>query len=264
MLDAMSGERDHVEGSTAAPIEGGQAPLSKRRRWYAGFIALWLHFRDAEPDRLVAYGTFVLAIATIVLALVAHSTDEKVSRQIALLERDQRAWVFSTRARAVSPLDINANDAAIVIEHDLKNSGKTPARRALVDGILTSRDTTWPIAEYRAAWEICDNLRRGHPSVELAGNVVFPGDIVPQRTTFRLQGPLFEGFKAGQRPVLMIVGCVDYQSGDRPEHHQHRFVYEIDRTVAGENKLIDPKIASSVPANELAIMINPFLAGDAD
>ncbi len=62
---------------------------------------------------------------------------------------------------------------------------------------------------------------------------------------------------------MMIVGCFDYVYPFSAIHHQTQFVYEVDRTGPNNTLLVISPIGTT-PQNEVQLMLNPQLAGDAD
>ena len=82
------------------------------------------YWRAVPSDRLVSYGTFIVALATFALAFVAHSTNSKLERQLNVrMEADQRPWVGIDRVETGAI----AVGHALLIRPIYKNTGRTPA-----------------------------------------------------------------------------------------------------------------------------------------
>jgi hypothetical protein len=73
-----------------------------------------------------------------------------------------------------------------------------------------------------------------------------------------------ENIKTKKHRTLMITGCVDYLFPTGDKHHQSRFVYEVDRLAPTGAVLQLEPAAGNVPINEIGLMANPDIAGDAD
>ena len=182
-----------------------------------------------ESDRLVAYGTFIVAIATFALAFIAHSTDEKVGRQLDALERqlalaeyDQRPWVYLDSFFLKSSLLISDNDAHLTMQINLNNSGKSPAH------FVTT--TLSLIGEID--WNACDNLR-SKPTDSLTGGIRMPGAELPTTGYVSMGAANYSHWISKPQDGAMLIGCVDYMGADRRTHHQSRYTFALRRKADG-------------------------------
>lgn len=222
-------------------------------------------------DRLVAYGTFVVAAATFALAFVAHNTDEKVGRQLTALERqlalmdsDQRPWVHLNSISLSSSFLVTENDARITVEFTLKNSGKSPAH--LVRSILfliglVQKDGRTDLNRY---WASCDDMKSKRAS-ELSGLVIFPGLEAGATHFLSMDQANLAEWKNNPTGAALILGCTDYMYADFSTHHQSRFVFGLARK--GANGLpispLEPKLGE-IPASDLKLIDTPGLFKGAD
>jgi hypothetical protein len=168
---------------------------------------------------------------------------------------------------AATPLSRDAQGKlSAVVCFKLENTGRSPARYALVDAKLFARGPT--ATEWQQAQDMCaaDRVRPinpGRPGVK--GVTLFPGQTFEQPFGLVLE-PADETRLAAQteHTTLMVAGCVDYILADQTEHHQTAFAFELDRRGPnGGVLIIDPKDAP-VPAGDLLFELNPGLAPNAD
>jgi hypothetical protein len=248
--------------------------------WAALMLIILRDTRRGDGYDWSAMSTVAIAFATVAGVAVAslqwtalHSTDEKIGRQLSLIEADQRAWVFVLSADPVRDL-IFANDRAYAaVKFQLRNAGRTPARFASIEGEFVSRGQT--ADEVRKGWGTCNKARLKPEGQLLAGTAVFPGQEIPQATVFVMQPEDVRRWKADYDrataektnfgSAAVIVGCVDYVFEKTNQHHQTRFVYEVDRKGpdAVSFLAIDPA-AGNVPVGSIALAKNPGLADDPD
>lgn len=226
---------------------------------------------NIEADRLVAYGTFVVAIATFALVIVTHDTDVKVGRQLnaferqlALMENEQRPWVHLSSITLASPLVVSEGAARITIQFDLKNSGKSPAHFVIPIGSLISLIKNDAAVKLDKYWESCDALR-SKPAEDLAGGVLFPGTEAPYTYFAEMDPASLDRWKSARTAALLIFGCADYVYADMTKHHQTRFVYALGKRRASEllPDLLDFTIGET-PASDLLLIDHPALLKRAD
>jgi hypothetical protein len=202
--------------------EGALPPVEPKWKSWAlcGWYWFCWPFKTAarfDGDRLIGVSTFLLVLATLGLVIVAHSTDEKVGRQISALERqltllelDQRPWVSMRTAVPWSPLVITENSAEIVVQFVVRNSGKSPARFVRAEGsfffALANEQGVAPLATIYGQWASCAALR-DQPMTSRAGIAVFPGADETHNHVFRMKDEQLAAWRSKKLGAPMIVGC---------------------------------------------------------
>jgi hypothetical protein len=150
------------------PLKNG-APAKDEKYFYPKLI-WWLicwplrALRHVEADRIVAYGTLLLAIATFALAMVAHSTDANIRIQAGIMQqqldamvRDQRPFIWITNS-PTGPSFVKKRDAApqedtgqIIWNWQYTNLGRTFARNLTYDTFLKIGDAPYRRSEGASA-----------------------------------------------------------------------------------------------------------------
>jgi hypothetical protein len=215
-----------------------------------------LKWWTTPSDRIALIG----AISTVALALLALFQFYVFRGQLTAMENDQRPWVYATNPIvAVTPLTFNEQGGHLILSVTLKNAGRTPARFAKIDGNMFSRAA---MMYDEIAWANC-NKRKNLPVNSLYdGITVFPNDQITQRHYWKMQLKDIQDIKDKKAFTIMLTGCVDYIGNDQ-QHHQSRFVFELDRAgKPGESLVIDPQ-AGDVPPERLLLSVNPDVSGDA-
>jgi hypothetical protein len=256
-----------------------------------GFRSPFGIFRDADPNRIVALGTLLLALGTFALAWVAYNTDkathslaetavkqaeatetqavvmkgqlEAMGRQLALMEADQRPWLYAAGSGPDSPLHFDGTGAHLRIQFQLKNVGRSPAHFVTVNGAFFIRNVG--SGDFKRGWQQCDELRSVPIDKLTSGTTIFPGDIRPIIKWFNLDAA--DALRMGTDVVHsapMIGGCVDYVFGGSEQHHQTRFMFEVDKT--GPNGSLSAISSSDgdVAVDDIRFALNPALSDDAD
>lgn len=144
----------------------------------------------------------------------------------------------------------------------LINTGKSPAKFVNIEGkFFYSNATSKDIYE---GWSVCDALR---DKSFVAGTVIFPNHQDASNHLFVMDAAsvkAWKEWKPGMVGAPMIVGCIDYIFGESPVHHQTRFIYELDKPGSARNFYRLDSASGQIPANEVALAVNPLLAKDAD
>jgi hypothetical protein len=77
-------------------------------------------------DRVIVYLTGGLLIAALLQFCTMKGQQNVMQGQLDAMEADQRPWVFATPAQALSPIYFDEKGGHVLIEHTLKNTGRTP------------------------------------------------------------------------------------------------------------------------------------------
>jgi hypothetical protein len=214
-----------------------------RQHGLAGsFVCIW-DWLLADSGRLTAFSTFFIFLATAVAAAVGfaqwralHSTDEKIGRQLALMESDQRAWVPLKIALGEGlTYDVSGWQAAIT--YRITNVGKSPALNADVfaklmpfiddhwlpemikDGVPQGKPIsgTNPFSEIDSACRFPESFKGGN-----WGRLLFPGEDSDGTHGLRTNAAQIEQAKivsGGYHGQFLIVVCASYElSGDHSFH----------------------------------------------
>jgi hypothetical protein len=222
--------------------------------------ALWL----GQKEPIAAFTGFV-AIFTLFLALIAGLQYCVLNYQLQEAKDENRPWVYVERAEPNSAFTSTDTSAEIALLFHLTNTGKSPAQLVNIGGdfsyvTLNSVDDVKKIYEKRQA---CDDLKKAN----MAGSTIFPGQRMPLIHAFKMDSKNVAEWKNknGEKlGVFYLVGCADYVFTLGGQHHQTRFIYEVDKR--GENNSflpIEPSLGE-IPANQLILGENPLLAKDAD
>jgi hypothetical protein len=229
------------------------------RRVWKNIVRPFAAIGEMESDRLVAYGTFIVAIATFALGFIAHSTDKKVGRQLDALERqlalaeyDQRPWVYLDSFFLKSSLVITDNDARLTIQISLKNSGKSPAHFVETNlSLIGFIEGDTP--QNNANWTACDNLR-SKPADSLTGGILMPGAELPTTGYVGMGAANYSHWISKPQGGAMLIGCIDYTGADRRTHHQSRFTFVLGKKVDGRSPdFIDTK-PGEIPQSQLELI----------
>jgi hypothetical protein len=231
--------------------------------------------------RALVWWTAILAAATIALCFVAvlqfvelRSTDKSIGRQaktaqdqlgviqrqLGLMETDQRPWIHIVGAKPSSELHFTPTGAAIIIEFEMKNVGRTPGRYATIEGQFLTR--TVGVRDPSTWWKPCEDLQKKPVGELVAGMTLFPGEGRPLRKQFAWSKESISLFNSSTTDTApMIFGCVDYVFAET--HRQTRFAYELDGLSPDKRFLRIDTANGDIPAAGLVLAVNPALSGDA-
>jgi hypothetical protein len=204
--------------------------------------------------------TVAIAAATTASVVVAvfqwsalHSTDDKIGRQLSLIEADQRAWLSSSLT-ITGNLTPGADGLIATIPFTLKNTGKSPAIDAFVAAELTL--SGWGPNQTK---EVCEKAERS--TLKLS---IFPGDTLFQSIGANLPKAELDRFRNQQgrisaATVLPGLGaCVAYRDVlTRKFHHTPSNFYI---SLAGRDASPLPMMLgdSPIPANSLMLVSVPI------
>lgn len=130
---------------------------------------------------------------------------------------------------------------SVPVDFIVTNTGGAPANSAYLSAAVVFSEDLFLGPRGRLA-EICDPLRREHPS---GGEFspIFPGTSLVASYTFSFthQDMIFQEQKLRGMVSPSIVGCVDYLAPDGGVHHQTSFEFDLSGTDAnGASYVIDP------------------------
>jgi hypothetical protein len=186
-----------------------------------------------------------------------------MNRQLAVMEADQRPWIAYVGASIETPLHYEDGKAIIGLRFIFKNVGRTPARFVLMQG--TPFILTGLYDDVVDSWKDCDERRKNPVSNIKEGKTIFPNQEGSQRGVFVWSPQHIERLKNLSLPAaLMISGCIDYLFQSAEQHHQTRFVYELDKKGPNQTFLRINPAEGDLPIESLALAINPAIHADAD
>jgi hypothetical protein len=198
--------------------------------WIALLIIV---LRDAERNGEFDWNvlsTVIIAIATACGVIVAvrqwdalRSTDEKIGRQLSLIEADQRAWIGSHVTLSESDyLNYDEKGVHFFVTFSLKNYGKSPS-------VLTS--TRVIISTEGWSPGATDKACKEAESPIATHQTVFPGASVDVQ--FPVEMPEIElarfrpgGDKSNSNVGLTMISCVAYKDTlSQRFHHTTAFYF---------------------------------------
>jgi hypothetical protein len=189
--------------------------------WFLSFFTSSLVGEDRLTRALVGW-TAVLAIATIVGAIVAGFTLSAIRGQLSVMEIDKRPWVAIDAAIADTFRAIHAGDqnAAMLLTVDfiLSNTGEAPAVYVRIWPMLVI--TGPPGDPLHNSKLICDHLRTGPITENTATYAIFPErHSPPSGMAFKHRGDPLK--RTEPRPVARFLdwslpaASITASSGDR-------------------------------------------------
>jgi hypothetical protein len=190
--------------------------------------------------------------------------------QLNEMQAGQRPWVHLTAQNSVvieSPLHFDENGAHLAVRFNTRNSGHSPARFVLVEGAMFVSDGS--VEKFNESWKKCNDVKSQEVTFMRAGKTVFPEQEYQQGHRFDVPVndlKLLESLIDNKMPkAILITGCIDYSfEAKQSEHHQTRFIFEIDKRGPNETfAFIDPR-NGDLAAQQVAVEINPLIGDDAD
>lgn len=191
----------------------------------------WLRERDAE--KLTAWSTLVVAIATLALAVVTCSTDQTTR---SVLVTSNRAWIAVRGISLDAPLKAG-EDKPIKIYYI--NSGHSPALFMKEKFYITTIQN--PVKEapfYTIDQDICDEI-----TIDKSGASIFPGLVEEQWASTRIPGRYITDRVINNIDALLLNGCFKYQT--MGETHRTRLCFSVY-----ENDILASRNRSTPCANE--------------
>jgi hypothetical protein len=213
--------------------------------------------------RRTANATWFIALFTAVAVGVGyfqwkalHSTDDKVGKQLALMEADQRPWI-SIEAQIAGPISFSSFGAQLTSKITIKNVGKSPAFKVFVGFNPTLVESH--LATYKAMLSYCREIERQQNKNTPDGFVLFPGEEASEIWTGGIAEDQIEKFKISLgrelfNPVLLV--CIDYRSHLRPDEAKQTgrpFSFMMKDGTFGV-----PLGEGNIPADSLKIKPDPF------
>ena len=225
---------------------------------------------DGPNDRLLVRYTKSLRNWTVGLVLVGFLTVGVLSLQWSTFEKtdqtlkaEQRPWVSLKSMDVVSDLIWMPDGAHLDIHFALKNTGHSPAVRAVTNSkafVMFGREPNPQTAQTR----LCDETRKNN-----IGDAIFPGDFVIQpQTLFFDRSDIDIALKTApvKTFIPMILICVNYRFTGEGPTHQTSYIFTLKRkpyTNAAGIRSVGINIDETLVATE--IDFERFLVGfDAD
>jgi hypothetical protein len=171
---------------------------------------------------VLASATFVLAIATIILAA---NSKAQIGEARAEFETNQRPWVYPDLGPPAGPLSFDQNGAKLTLNNvGFHNTGQTPATSVFPIGILVFDEpeaSFLPPARANTQRRRCTAISGTSQGTELA---IFPRENLTDATWgFNAKREEIERVKANQQAALEKLPygilCVDYQFTYTKGHH---------------------------------------------
>jgi hypothetical protein len=229
------------------------ARLSRSIRRGAASFWKWL----SDPHRLTAISTLAIFLATAVAAGVGiaqwralHSTDEKIGRQLAMMESDQRPWVDIRDIKLTEDIGFDQNGARITVGFDLINTGRGPAR-------LT--DFSFNAFLLKAGWT--DKIRKFEVAAEhsvLTEDTIFPDNIgLPRGAVSYIPRSEIEAVKQTPGRILYIVAqvCAKYEFYFKSGEHRTCKTIRITQSIGYLLSVPDPE--TNVPQSNVGGQFMP-------
>lgn len=244
-----------------------------------------------HPDKIVRYtgwlqlytlalfvATLLLFSAAVVTAIILHNTDDKINRQLGLMEADLRPWI-KVETEVYQDLDLRQGSGAIPIKFILVNVGKSPAFNVeiLPRPFLLFDGHTDLFGEQKDLCKVARDERQNNSRDIInagRGIFIFPNERIPWERFGGIigTGPIPDDLKKYSRTVdgkreidLWIFGCVTYDFGRPDTVHQTGFVYRIARIISRQGLgsamsfIINPD--EIVPKDLLLLFPNPSADG---
>ena len=202
---------------------------------------------------------FLLFLVTLAYAGVSALQWRAIEAQTKELQREHRAWVYAAPALN-GPMIIKGREINLPARYKLENTGSEPAVDTEIAAAIVP-ETAADILAFQKS--LCARLGTGKPGAPGARNAVFPKQSLD---IIRVEGAGSDS--AGAQPAhqgrtdlpFWWVGCVDYQTFGRPEHHRTAFVYEVAELGAGPLGVVRISLADRIIAKDRLVML-PYLRG---
>ena len=232
-----------------------------------------------KETKKLANNAVTQAINTTRLAEAAKSqvkqieTLVKTASQANTINRDsfeatQRPWVKVDVAIG-GPIKFESGNMYITLKFDLYNTGHTPARYTWPEWRIYSARINSPNDLIEKQSTLCADFIRPN-SQNTPGFTLFPDEKKTVLITAMMANPeMIADMEYYPRSTYVkfpnvspiILGCVDYQTASRQEHHQTGFAYEVWAAGPGEieisgNFVPVPIDNETIPADRLSL--NPM------
>lgn len=214
----------------------------------------WVIFghRLKITDSLLAAFTLLLIFVGVAQAFVLNRTDKNAHKAanaaIASARVAQDALVASRRPwilvdiELASPIEFDSSGLRLTLKFSLNNKGSDPAFNVSPEWkIISNRSGPFVVIREQEKW--CAETKQRFNGPNCGGFTIFPdqprsifitatmvqSDIDADVAMDEVRKMMIESGREVRGPVIMpvIIGCVDYQFGSPPEHHQTRFAYEL-------------------------------------
>lgn len=201
---------------------------------------------------------FLLVVAAAGFAGMSFLEWRAIDGQLRQTAEHRRAWVYATPTLS-GPMIIKGHEVSLPVRYRLENTGEEPAVDTRIASAIVPEAAS-DIAFLQRS--LCARLR-AETDAAAGRNSVFPKqslDIIRVEDTGAdiVNGQLSKQARADL--PFWWIGCVDYKSFGKPEHHQTAFIYEIAELGAGPQGFVRISLTDrTVPKDRLVIV--PYLRG---
>jgi hypothetical protein len=201
---------------------------------------------------------FLLFLVTLAYAGVSALQWRAIEAQTRELQREHRAWVYAAPALNGAMI-IKGREVSLPARYKLENTGGEPAVDIEIAAAIVPEAAADILAFQKS---LCARLG-SRPGAPGARNAVFPKQSLD---IMRLESAAPEIVNAQvtkqSRTDLPFwwVGCIDYQTYGRGEHHRTTFVYEIAELGAGPQGIVRISLSDRIIAKDKLVIV-PYLRG---
>jgi hypothetical protein len=190
-----------------------------------------MHIRH---EYVTAWSTFVLSVATLVLAIVTCSTDATTRKTLVAANR---AGVGPYSAK-IDKSPNNISDVMNLIVH-FRNTGREPGIRGSITFEFDSMDVTDPIARIRDIEE--EHARTCSTKMPIEQSRIFypSGESADYRTTERIDPKRVDWDVIYGRKYITIHGCAIYETFHQFHHSAFCYFFRAGVTPISELLICD-------------------------
>ena len=207
-----------------------------------------------------------LLVAAVVAAVLSAYAASEASRQATAAEEANRPWISFVEAMPISPLSFTEDgEAKLSIAFKVNNPGHSPALHTTLNLKLFVRDVR--AFEMRTAKTTCVKPRLQLDDIFSEGLVIFPNEMAPFIYSATMSKDDVLRFKSDPSTAIMLAGCVSYSVSESKGSDRHYTYYaaEVDKNGPTPFTFFPiPRDGTPVPANEIALAVNPRLIGIAN
>jgi hypothetical protein len=189
----------------------------------------------ARWTRNVGLFTLALVFIGIITAVIFKRQLDTMQGQLNAMEADQRPWIALQALPLLTGFQTDPNVAMMELTFNIKNTGKTPARRVGI--LLRIIDQFIHPDLLTVQTNICaDSSKPLQPGAKYIEFTMFPGDQYSKGAiAFMFKDAIAESRKRNKEGHAVIsaaiVGCIDYQFLFAEAHHQTGFIFDVLRKV---------------------------------
>ncbi len=242
-----------VDANRQTDDEGARRNLDDSEYW-----TLFGH-RLKITDFLLTLFTFFLIVVGGIQACVLNRTDKNAHKaanaaeDAARVAKDalvasRRPWIL-VDVELANPIEFDTSGLRLTLKFSLINKGSDPAFNVSPEWkIISNRSGPFVVIQEQEKW--CAETKARFNGPNCGGFTIFPdqprsisitatmvqSDIDADVARDEMRAMMIESGREVGDPTIrpVIIGCVDYQFGSPPEHHQTRFAYELHDRGVGE------------------------------